>query len=56
MKRGRVMRVGDWLYLSSHKYVDRGIYGLNWAGDYSVRGLEMGYLMALGPALSRLPH
>jgi putative transposase len=41
VKHGHVTRVADWQYSSFHRYVQRGIYDLEWAADDNVRGLEM---------------
>lgn len=32
VKHGHVVRVTDWPYSSFHRYVERGIYPLDWAG------------------------
>jgi len=32
-KHGYVLRVADWRYSTFHRYVDRGIYPLDWSGD-----------------------
>ena len=41
VKHGHVTRVADWPYSSSHRFVKRGIYNLEWAADDNVRSLEM---------------
>jgi putative transposase len=41
VKHGLVARVADWPYSSFHRFVERGVYDLDWAADESVRGLEM---------------
>jgi len=41
VKHGYVTRVADWPYSSFHRYVERGIYNLEWAADDNVRSLEM---------------
>jgi putative transposase len=41
VKHGHVARAADWRYSSFHRYVERGIYNLDWAADDNVRGLEM---------------
>jgi putative transposase len=41
VKHGHVTRVADWPYSSFQRYVERGIYPLEWAGDDNVRSLEM---------------
>ena len=41
VKHGHVKKVAEWPYSSFHQYVHRGIYTLDWAADYEVRGLEM---------------
>jgi putative transposase len=41
VKHGHVARVGDWPYSSFHRYVERGIYDLDWGADDTIRGLEM---------------
>ena len=41
VKHGHVTRVADWPYSSFHRYVERGIYTLDWAADDNVRILEM---------------
>ena len=41
VKHGQVTRVADWPYSSFHRYVESGIYNLEWAGDDNVRSLEM---------------
>jgi putative transposase len=41
VKHGYVERVADWPYSSFHRYVERGIYDLEWAADEKVRNLEM---------------
>ena len=39
VKHGHVMRVADWPYSSFHRFVERGIYNLEWAADDNVRSL-----------------
>jgi len=41
VKHGQVTRVAAWPYSSFHRYVERGIYNLEWAADDNVRSLEM---------------
>ena len=41
VKHGHVTRVADWPYSSFHRYVERGIYNLDWAADDNIRSLEM---------------
>jgi putative transposase len=41
VKHGHVTRVADWPYSSFLRYVQRGIYDLEWGADDNVRGLEM---------------
>jgi len=41
VKHGHVGRAPDWPYSSSYRYVERGIYNLEWAADDTVRILEM---------------
>jgi len=41
VKHGHVTRVADWPYSSFHRFVERGIYNLEWAADDDVRRLEM---------------
>lgn len=41
VKHGQVARVADWPYSSFHRYVERGIYTLEWAANDIVRNLEM---------------
>jgi len=41
VKHGYVERVQDWPYSTFHRYVDRGIYPIDWAGD-GVDGAEFG--------------
>jgi putative transposase len=41
VKHGHVTRVADWPYSSFHRFVERGIYNLEWAADDNVRSLEM---------------
>lgn len=36
LKHGLVDRVRDWPYSSFHRYVERGVYALDWAGDYEL--------------------
>jgi putative transposase len=33
VKHGHVARVGDWPYSTFHRYVERGIYPSDWAGE-----------------------
>ena len=35
-KHGYVQRVADWPYSTFHRYVERGIYPLDWAGDLEI--------------------
>jgi len=37
LKHGHVTRVADWPYSSFHRYVERGIYSLEWAAGDNVR-------------------
>jgi putative transposase len=39
--QGQVTRGAAWPHSSFHRYVERGIYDLDWAADDSVRSLEM---------------
>ena len=41
VKHGQVTRVADWPYSSFQRFVERGIYNLEWAADDNVRSLEM---------------
>jgi putative transposase len=41
VKHGHATRVVDWPYSSFYRYVERGIYDLDWAADDNVRSLEM---------------
>jgi putative transposase len=41
VKYGQVTKVAAWPYSSFHRYVERGIYNLEWAADDNVRSLEM---------------
>jgi putative transposase len=41
VQHGHVTRVVDWPYSSFHRYVQSGIYNLEWAADAKVRSLEM---------------
>jgi putative transposase len=41
VKHGYVTRVADWPYSSFQRYVERGIYDLDWGADDNVRSLEM---------------
>jgi hypothetical protein len=41
VKHGQVTRVAEWAYSSFYRYVERGIYNLEWAADDKVRSLEM---------------
>jgi putative transposase len=36
LKHGWVKRVSDWPYSTFHRYVEKGIYPLDWCGDLSV--------------------
>lgn len=36
-KHGYVPRVADWPYSTFHRYVDRGIYPLDWGGDIGTK-------------------
>lgn len=35
VKHGHVTRVADWPYSTFHRYAARGVYPLDWAGDYA---------------------
>jgi putative transposase len=41
VKHGQVTRVADWPYSSFHRYVQRGIYDLEWGAEDNLRSLEM---------------
>ena len=41
VKHCQVMRVADWPYSSFHRYVQRGIYDLEWGRDDDIWSLEM---------------
>jgi putative transposase len=41
VKHGHVERAADWPYSSFHRYVERGIYDLDWGADENIRSLEM---------------
>jgi putative transposase len=41
VKHGHVTRVADWPFSSFQRYVERGIYDLDWAADDNVRSLEL---------------
>jgi putative transposase len=41
VKHGHVKRVANWPYSSFHRYVQRGVYNLEWAAGDDVRRLEM---------------
>jgi putative transposase len=41
VKHGQVARVADWPYSSFQRYVEQGIYDLEWAANDEVRNLEM---------------
>ncbi|MEW6659560.1 MAG: transposase [Thermodesulfobacteriota bacterium] len=41
MKHGHVSRVADWPYSSFHRYVESGIYDLDWCANDSIRSIEM---------------
>ncbi len=41
VKHGHVTRVAAWPYSSFHRYVEQGIYSLDWAAADNVRSLEM---------------
>ncbi|MBI3285706.1 MAG: transposase [Burkholderiales bacterium] len=40
LKHGLVQRVGDWPYFTFHRYVEAGIYPMDWCGDVAteIRG------------------
>ena len=42
VKHGHVTRVAAWPYSSFHRYVEHGIYTLEWDADDNIRSLEMG--------------
>ncbi|UGV26901.1 transposase [Rhodopseudomonas boonkerdii] len=42
VKHGHVTRVRDWPYSSFHRFVARGIYPKDWAGDVSEIGVSFG--------------
>ena len=37
LKHGLVKCVSDWPYSTFHRYVDNGIYDLDWCGDVEVQ-------------------
>jgi len=41
VKHGHVARAADWPYSSFHRYVERGIYDLDWGADEDIWSLEM---------------
>ena len=41
VKHGYVTRVADWPYSSFHRFVEHGIYTLEWAADDNIRSIEM---------------
>jgi putative transposase len=41
VKHGHVDRVADWPYSSFHRYVQRGVYDLDWAAADDVQRLDM---------------
>ncbi|MGD0216520.1 MAG: transposase [Desulfobaccales bacterium] len=41
VKHGQVARVADWPYLSFHRFVEGGLYNLEWGAEDNVRSLEM---------------
>jgi putative transposase len=41
VKHGQVMRVSDWPYSSFHRFMENGIYDLDWAADKNIRSLAM---------------
>jgi putative transposase len=41
VKHGHVARVADWPYSSFHRFVEQGIYDLDWGAGDGVRSLEM---------------
>ena len=41
VKHGHVTKVADWPYSSFHRFVERGLYNLEWAADDNVRSLEI---------------
>jgi putative transposase len=38
VKHSHVVRVADWPYSTFHRYAARGVYPLDWAGDYAEDG------------------
>ncbi|WP_026601525.1 REP-associated tyrosine transposase [Methylomonas sp. 11b] len=36
LKHGLVTRVKDWPYSSFHRYIEKGVYSANWAGDLDI--------------------
>ena len=55
VKHGYVTRVEDWPYSSFRRYVERGIYNLEWAADDNVRSLDDGMMQKAGCALLSRP-
>jgi putative transposase len=41
VKHGHVTRVADWQYSRFYRYMESGIYDLEWAADDNVRDLEV---------------
>ena len=41
VKHGLVTMVAEWPYSSFQRYVERGIYNVDWAADDSIQNLEM---------------
>ena len=41
VKHGHVARAAEWPYSSFYRYVQRGMYNLEWAAENNVRRLEM---------------
>lgn len=41
VKHGYVSRVADWPFSSFHRYVERGIYSVDWGAAEDVRALEL---------------
>ncbi len=41
VKHGHVSRVAEWPYSSFHRYVESGIYDLDWCANDSIRSIEM---------------
>jgi putative transposase len=41
VNHSHVARVADWPYSSFQRYVECGIYNLEWAADDNIRSLEM---------------